>query len=189
MEFVQDVNLIEILEETGISVREEQGLHYLEMADDDEVVHFHLAEEGNDVPVRDGAKVYAMARDTFAGSIEDVIHKLRIDQVLLVPVSEWRNIFDAVAFSLATNEDWQEFDATATVKLNTRDPMLCEPADFQTLSALLQALVNDSDNAKQGLLITTTATPVLVEFVPEGAVRISVGNAVLADEVLETLQA
>ena len=34
-------------------------------------------------------------------------------------------------------------------------------------------------------MLTTTAAPLLVEVIPDGAVRISFGNQVLADEVAD----
>jgi hypothetical protein len=88
---------------------------------------------------------------------------------------------------MASNEDWQEMDATATVELNTRDPLLCEPADMHLLIALVQALVSDADAPDQGLMFIASASPVLVEIVPDGvgAVRVSLGSQVLADELAE----
>jgi hypothetical protein len=81
--------------------------------------------------------------------------------------------------------DWQEFDAIATVELNTRDPLLCDPADFHTLIALMQTLLRDAENADQGLTLLGTASPVVVEVIPDGAVRVSLGSQVLADELAE----
>jgi hypothetical protein len=71
------------------------------------------------------------------------------------------------------------------VELNTRDPLLCEPADFHTLMALLQNLLRDAESPDQGLTLMATASPVLVEIIPDGAVRVSLGSQVLADELAE----
>jgi len=120
--------------------------------------------------------------------VDGIILKLRLEQVLLIPTKPWRHVFDAVAFNLAENEDWQAVDAAATVELNRRDPLLCEQGDFQILNALIHALVQDADNPDQGLMLTTTSAPVLVEFVPEGTFRISVGHQVLADEITELFE-
>ena len=59
------------------------------------------------------------------------------------------------------------------------------PVDPEKLAAG-EALLRDADRPDQGLYITTTAAPVMVQLVPDGAIRISLGNAVLADEVVET---
>jgi hypothetical protein len=89
---------------------------------------------------------------------------------------------------MADNEDWQEFDTTATVELNTRDPLLCVPGDFQTVRELVHALLHDAERPDQGLIITSTAAPLLVEIVPDGAVRVSFGTQVMADEVAEAFE-
>jgi hypothetical protein len=80
-------------------------------------------------------------------------------------------------------------DTAGAVALNTRDPLLCEPADFHTIIDVIKALLSDAERPEQGFVITTTATPFVVEIVPDGAARISIGNPVLADEVAETFTA
>ena len=72
-------------------------------------------------------------------------------------------------------------------ELNTRDPLLCGPADFHTINALIKALLTDAEHPDQGFTLVTTAAPVMMEIIPDGAVRISVGDPVLADEVVETV--
>jgi hypothetical protein len=56
---------------------------------------------------------------------------------------------------------------------------------MHTLSALVQALMQDADAPDQGLMLIATASPVLVELIPDGAMRLSLGSQVLADEVAE----
>ena len=112
----------------------------------------------------------------------------KFSQILMFPVGKWRSVFDAVAFSLASNEDWQEVDAMATVRLNTRDPLICEPGDYHTVRALLGALFSDAQSRDQGVTILSTAKPFIAEVVPEGCVRVMVGSQVLADEIVDSLQ-
>ena len=189
MEFVRSDEVLNLLRDQEIAeFPGEGGRVHMQMADGESVVHLHLADAQCQTAPREGARVIAVEKDRLAKAVEDIIHKLGVDQVLLIPVGKWRNVFDAVAFSLAGNEDWQEFDASSTVQLNTRDPLLCEPGDFQTLNALLKALVSDAENPEQGLMMLTTTAPVLLEFVPAGAVRLSVGRRVLADEVDEIFE-
>lgn len=189
MEFVQNDEVLDLLRDQEIEeVPDESGRVYMQMADGEGVVHLHLADEQCQSEPRLGARLIEMKRDRLAETVEGIIHKLGLDQVLLIPVGKWRDVFDAVAFSLAENEDWQEFDAASTIQLNTRSPLLCEPGDFQTLNALMHALVSDAENPEQGLMMLTTSAPVLLEFVPDGAVRLSVGRQVLADEVDEIFE-
>lgn len=186
MEFVSYEEVVDLLDEYGVDeVAESEERIHLNMCDAEGVVHLHLACPETSSRPRPGATVIPVEKSRLPKLVEHIIHLLHLSQVLLIPVGKWRKVFDAVAFSLAQNEDWQEIDAAATVELNTRDPLLCEPADFHTLIALIQALVQDADAPDQGLMFLATASPVLVEVVPDGAVRISLGSQVLADEVAE----
>jgi hypothetical protein len=190
VEFVEYGEAIELLREHGIrEVPDGEERVWLELSGgDDDVVHLHLACGESTTPPRAGAGVVPVDKKQLAASIDQIIHKLHLNQVLLIPVAKWRRVFDAVAFSLADNEEWQAVDTAATVELNTRDPLLCEPGDFQTIHALVEALFSDAETSDQGLMITTTAAPLMVELVPDGAVRISVGNPVLADELADTFR-
>jgi hypothetical protein len=158
---------------------------YLNMLDGDGVVHIHLACPQTACKPRNGATVIAVEKERLPKVVEHIIHLLNLDQLVLIPIGKWRRVFDAVAFSLASNEDWQEIDATATVELNTRDPLLCQPADYHTVIALISALVHDAESPDQGLMFLAIGSPVLVEVIPDGAVRISLGSQVLADELAE----
>ena len=190
MEFVDYAEAIELLKEQGIrEVPGERDRVSLTLGENEDVVHLHLACRESTSNPHDDADVVSMEKERLPTVVEHILHKLHLSQVLLIPVTRWRQVFDAVAFSMAENEDWQAIDTAATVALNTRDPLLCEPADFHTLIHLIKSLMADAESPDQGLMITTTAAPVMVELVPDGAVRISVGNPVLADEVVETFGA
>ena len=187
MEFVDHGEAIEALSEQGLrEASAGEDLFGLTMDNSDDVVHLHFACADSTSTPHEGADVVSIEKDRLPDAVEHLLHKLHLTQVLLIPVGKWRKVFDAVAFSLADNEDWQAVDTAATVALNTRDPLLCEPAEFHTINALIRALFNDAENTDQGLMLTTTTAPVLVELVPGGAVRISIGDPVLADEVVET---
>ncbi|NNM26497.1 MAG: hypothetical protein HKO59_11030 [Phycisphaerales bacterium] len=190
MEFVRDEDLLGVLKVHGVTASTETDDRvYLRMAAADGVVaRIHLKTADADADPEEGARVFTVDAEKIPDAIDSVIHKLHLREVLLVPVGKWRHLFDAVAFRLAENEDWQEIDATATVELNTRDPLLCEPGDFHTLSALMHAIISDAERPEQGVMLTTTTAPLLVEVVPEGTVRMSFGSQVMADEVAETLE-
>jgi hypothetical protein len=189
VEFVSYGEALDLLREQGIrEVEDGNGRIWLELSEGSDVVHLHLACAQSTATPRSGADIVPVERASLADAVEHILHKLHVPQWLLIPVSKWRKVFDAVAFSMAENEDWQAVDAAATVELNTRDPLLCEPGDMHTVGALIRALFCDAQGADQGLMLTTTATPLMVELVPDGAVRIAVGNPVLADELAETFQ-
>lgn len=188
MEFVEENEIADLIRDhklTRVAVGEEEV--YLRMDDAEALVYMHLACPESAAQPHNGASVVQVDKSRLPGLVEHIIHLLHIDQVVLIPVGKWRKVFDAVAFSLASNEDWQEMDATATVELNTRDPLLCEPGDFHTLIALIEALLSDAERPDQGLMMVPTAAPVLMEIVPDGAVRITLANQALADELNDVL--
>lgn len=186
MEFVSFEEVVDLLDDYGIEQRPEgPDCIHLRMAEGEGVVHVHLGCAQTKAKPLAGATTVKIEKENLPKVVEHIIHLLHLNQAVLVPVGKWRRVFDAVAFSLAQNEDWQEMDATATVELNTRDPLLCEPADMHTLIALIQALLQDAESPDQGLTLIATASPVLMEVVPDGAVRISLGSQVLADELTE----
>ncbi len=186
MEFVSHDEVVDLLDDYGIEeVVEGDGRMYLRMADQEGVVHLHLADGRCASKPHTGARVVKVDKARLPKTLDHIMHRLHLNQALLMPVGKWRKVFDAVAFSLASHPAWQEMDATATVELNTRDPLLCEPADMRTVIDLITALINDASASDQGLLMLATTSPVLVEVVPDGAVRISLANQALADEVAE----
>ncbi len=119
-------------------------------------------------------------------SLVATIHKTHGGRTLMVPVAKWRSVFDAVAFSMAGDESWQEFDASATIKLNTRDPLLFESGDEHTLVGLITALMNDGESQEQGVFIIPVGVPLLVHLQPSGPVKFWFGTSALADEVQES---
>ncbi|MHC5004655.1 MAG: hypothetical protein ACYTJ0_16195 [Planctomycetota bacterium] len=188
MEFVNQSEIVDLLRNYGCEeVTEGEDRVRLSMQDQEGVVHLHLATETSTTTPRDGAKVMSVPTDELPSMIERIIHGLNLSDLLLIPVAKWRKVFDAVAFSLAANEEWQEFDATATVELNTRDPLLCGPADHPLVVELVRALISDAEGPDQGLMLTSTGVPVLAEIIPDGSIRLSFGNQVLADEFLDTV--
>lgn len=186
MEFLANHDEVsELIRAHGIE-RAERGddLEGFEMSNGDEVVLVADDAEG-DAPSGDNTRT--LPRAELASALDQILHRLNLTELLLIPIGKWRNVFDAVAFSLAENEAWQEVDAAATVELNSRDPLLCERADFHTLEELVKALMNDAETPDQGFTILSTASPVLIDITPSGFIRITVGNRALADEVLESV--
>jgi hypothetical protein len=126
-----------------------------------------------------------MNAESLVTAVTESIRKIHQGQTVLVPSGKWRSVFDAVAFSMAGDELWQEFDASATIKLNTRDPLLFETGDEQILISLLTALMNNGETPEQSVFLISAGAPILVHLQPGGPVKLWFGNSVLADEVRE----
>jgi hypothetical protein len=189
VEFIDYDEALNLLREQGIREVPEGDRIGLELKGREAVIRLHLACSESSSAPHEGADVVSVAKDRLPGAVEHILHKLHLAQTLLIPVSKWRHVFDAVAFSMAGNEDWQAVDTAGAVALNSRDPLLCDPGDLHTIIELIKALLSDAERPEQGFVLTTTAAPFVLEIVPDGAARISIGNPVLADEVAETLGA
>lgn len=190
MEFVSYDEAMDVLRRLGVvdTHRTESELR-LELVDSEDVVHLHLVPGGaaggvGDAATRSGATVIDVAKPRLPDVIDHLVHKLGLKQLFLVPIGKWRRVFDAVAFSLASNAHWQEIDSTASVSLNTRDPLLCEPQDFRMMRDLIAAILSDAEQPDQGLMITSTKSPFMVELHPDGTARVTVGGAAVADEIV-----
>jgi hypothetical protein len=192
LEFVSYAEAWELLREMDVveATRTEAELHLA--LGDPEATQIFIHCDGSRPAAPGGAQApgvqtLQLEKAKIADALEHLLNKLHLQQVFLVPVGKWRKVFDAVAFSLASNEHWQEVDATASVALNTRDPLLCEPGDFHTVASLIRALFSDAESPDQGITITTPKMPFVIEIHPDGATRMSIGSAAVADEVMSTV--
>tara|TARA_B000000441_G_C21675024_1_gene309715 strand:+ start:225 stop:782 length:558 start_codon:yes stop_codon:yes gene_type:complete len=178
--------IAELLRSHGIAQSSQDEEHvYYRMTDDAAVLHRQLSTPDSQIEPLEGAEMVEVANDRMAEVTDAILHKLHHNQIILIPVGKWRSIFDAVAFSLAQNEEWQAIDAAATVELNSRDPLLSDTGDLHLLCDLVKALMQDSETPDQGLMVITAGVPLVMEIVPAGGIRMSFGNQAVAEEVAE----
>ncbi len=155
--------------------------------DDDHAYVKHCLDNESCLPceVDEKTQCFTVVPELMTEKVVCAIHKIHEGRTLMLPTSKWRSVFDVVAFSMATDESWQEFDASATIKLNTRDPLLFEGGDEQTLVGLVTALMNDGETKDQGVFLIPVGAPLLLHIQPGGPVKLYFGNDALADEVKE----
>ncbi|MBC8201629.1 MAG: hypothetical protein H8E86_06230 [Planctomycetes bacterium] len=184
MDFLPEQEISDLLREFGIATTQEgDDCAHLEMRPDSADVRDCLCIDGDSCdPEWDCMTVDG---DTLVTAAIESVRKIHQGQTVLLPCRKWRSIFDAVAFSMAEDELWQEFDASATIKLNTRDPLLFEAGDEQILASLITALMNDGETQEQSVFLISAGAPILVHLQPGGPVKLWFGNSVLADEVRE----
>ncbi len=186
MDFLPEQEISELLDELGVATRP-GGEHcvFMAMDDDHADIKHCLCNDAN--PCESDSRTLCVEMDTNAmvQSLLGAIHKIHEGQTLMIPVGKWRSAFDAVAFSMAEDEAWQEFDASAAIKLNTRDPLLFESGDEQLLASLVTSLMNDGEAQNQGVYLIPVGAPVLIHIQPGGPVKFWFGTSVLADEVRE----
>ena len=192
MEFVAASELKGILEDNDLEqLPPENDCIFLGMLGDEVTRHHFVPADGEAPvprPVADGAIVHRVSIERVHEVFEGIIHRLHLDQVVIVPVARWSHLFDGIAFSLAENEDWQEFDAAATVERNTRDPLLVLPADFPTIADVMMALLRDCEELAQSVMVLSPAVPLLVTLVPGGTMQVACGTPVIADELTDILE-
>lgn len=127
-------------------------------------------------------------RDALPRVIENLLHKHRVNEALVIPVGKWRSVCDVLAFELASDPSWQDVDAEASLHLNTRDPLLLTPRDFHIVPTMLGALMRaapDDGSGEHDLTIVAAGVGMLVEFRASGAVVLTAANPAFCDELAE----
>ena len=128
MEFIKFDEAMAALIEIGIqaTVRHDDCLQLEAIPDQHRALvrHLHLADDASASDPHDDARRITMPTLQLADAIDNMVGQLHLSQLLLLPVGKWREVFDAVAFVLATNEDWQAVDAMATVERGSNDKPL-----------------------------------------------------------------
>lgn len=131
--------------------------------------------EGAEPDVSD-AEVLAVPRERAGEAIEHILHKLHFSPLLLFPIGTWRDVFEVVSPALLDNAAWMDIDTSATIKLNTRDPLRIELRDLHTVRAVLDAVLGHATALRQGVSIAALAAPLLIEVDPECGVLLTTGS-------------
>lgn len=186
MDFLTEQEISDLLVELGVQLRQEGDTSVFMEIDSGHTTAKHcLCNDLNRCDGDVGTSCFEMNAETMITSITDAVNKIHEGRTLMIPVGKWRSMFDAVAFSMASDESWQEFDASATIKLNTRDPLLFESGDEQTLVELIKSLMTYGETKEQGIFLIPVGAPLLIHVQPGGPVKFWFGNSALADEVRE----
>jgi hypothetical protein len=136
----------------------------------------------HDLDVADAEKL-SIPREKAGEVLEHILHKLHLAPLLILPIGKWRPVFDLITNALTHNEQWMAIDAEATIELNTRDPLLCEPRDLHLLREMATVILRDGVELAQGISIAAIQSPILVEVEPLGGILLTICNEGLADEV------
>ena len=186
MDFLPEQEISELISELGVLQRA-GGEHciFMQMDAEHTAVKHCLCNDGCPCESDEDTLCCDMNTVEMVQSLVATIHKTHGGRTLMIPVAKWRFAFDAVAFSMAGDESWQEFDASAAIKLNTRDPLLFESGDEHTLIGLVTSLMNDGETPEQGAFLIPVGVPLLIHLQPGGPLKFWFGTSALADEILE----
>jgi hypothetical protein len=153
---------------------------HLDFDDSATVVAFDVAAEDHAKAARLPAAIRRVARREIGPIVEGVVHKLKLPEVVAIPVGRWREVFDAVAQPMSTHAQWREIDAAAMVELNTRDPLKFGPEHHHMLRDLVDAVVAEGQAPAQGITIVALGVRLLLEVLPAGQLIILAGDDHLA---------
>ena len=141
MEFVESTEVEEVMQNLQIGAEDvNEHVCRLDLAEQADLTRHELKLEPEQLATR----------------LDEILGRLSLDQLLVVPTGKWSDILDAVAFGMAEVEAWQEFDHVATVHRNGRDPVLCHSADLPLLRRLIEILARDGEGDEQSLQVLSS---------------------------------
>jgi hypothetical protein len=159
----------------------------LELPDDPAVVVIDVAANDHAELKSLPASLKRVPRNAIAHFLEALVHKMHLQRSYLIPVGNWRRIFEAVSQGMAGNAAWRAVDAAACVELNTRDPLVFNLADAHTLCQLIRVLLRDGRGPEHGVTLCSDGAPLVVEVMPAGEMIIFAGKPDLARQCEELL--
>ena len=125
MEFVQYREVLPGLQEQGlIETADDAGLSRLEIEPQPRLKTLHVHDPSSKIPPYPDAIVITRPKSELADFLEQVLDRIHLNEVLVIPVSQWRSVIDCVAFDLAADEEWQEIDRLAALNQNTRNALV-----------------------------------------------------------------
>jgi hypothetical protein len=185
VEFVERRQMLEALRGKGVVERESGELVHLEI---------DAARRGGTVTLTaggpatapEGSIVIEVAAERLAATLEAAIHKFHLFPLYLVPAARWRVVFATVAFGLAANPQWTEIDSAATVELNTRDPLLCDPGHLHVLRELIRVLLAEGGLDENATLhLVAPGKSLLARITPGRPITVECGDAGTAAALAE----
>lgn len=125
--------------------------------------------------------------DQLGRAVEELVHGAHMAMPVMIPVGQWRDVFDLVAFELAGDEVWDEVDAEAALHQHTRDPLGLHQKQRHVLSKIVDALLATASEEKHDLTIAALDTPVLIEVLHCGQIRLVCIGQDTADSLIDSL--
>lgn len=158
------------------------GLH-VDLDESTEVVAIDVAADDHPQAATLDAAIRRVPRSEFGPIVEGMVHKLRLPETAVIPVGRWRDVFEAVAGPMSVHPQWAEVDAAATVKLNTRDPLIFGPGNHHLLRDLVAAVATSGTRPAQGISVVAIGVRLVVEVLPCGQMIVLAGDEQLAHPV------
>lgn len=113
-----------------------------------------------------------MCRERMGECAERLLHRAHINDFMMMPLQRWRPILDAIAFDLASNEDWREVDADASLHQNSREPLVMMARNRGLVRAIIDSLTCNGAGPEIDLTIAALDAPVVLEWRGRGALTL-----------------
>lgn len=175
MEFVVYQDVLPGMQELGVvEVEDADGLSRLELEPGKNLKVIHVKCPASRVePYPEASMVVDRSREEIERLLQHILHRLHIAEVLVIPVSCWREVINCVAYDLASDEAWQEMDAVSAIHQNTRNPLAVTPAEYHVLYEMVVSLFNNGSGPRHDLVITSDVAPLLIEVFHDGALSLT----------------
>ncbi|MCE9618399.1 MAG: hypothetical protein K8R92_00625 [Planctomycetes bacterium] len=188
MEFVTFEEAWSLLRRLGVTKATDTPKEFrLELADSPSVVVIDVAAADHAEIKSLPADLRRVPRNAIANFIEALVHKMHLQRTYLIPVGNWRKVFEAVSPGMASSPAWRMVDAAACVELNTRDPLVFTLADAHTLRDLIRVILKDGRGIEHGVTLCSDGAPLVIEVMPAGEMIIFAGRPELARQCTELL--
>jgi len=186
VEFLRYPQIVPVLNEHGIVEAGDDARRTFTLTSPDAAcVHFR-ATPGPDDPA--GSIRVPLQRLTSIP--EEVLLRLHVGDVALIPVGTWRSILDAAAFALAKDEKWLTVDAEASMHQNSRDPLAVTPKSRHIIGVLLGGLIESgADGADHELHLLSLTSPLVLRLSPGGRIDVWCPTAAIAERVASVVNA
>ena len=188
MEFVTFEEAWSLLRRLGVTkVTDAPNEMRFELADSPSVVVIDVAANDH-VDIKSLPKeVRRVERNAIANFVEALVHKMHLQRTYVIPIGKWRQIFEAVSHGMVSNAAWRGVDTSASVELNTRDPLQFNLADAHTLRDLIKVILRDGRGIEHGITLCSDGAPLVIEVMPAGEMIIFAGRPDLAKQCEELL--
>ncbi len=186
MDFLAYAKALPVIEELGVEADEQDGMVRFTIVDDRCVTMSIGAKPPADEPTD---RTLEVATDLLPRLCDEVFHALNINEVALVPFTQWRAVLDLTAFDMANVERWLDIDAEASLHQNSRDPLFVSRDEHETLETMVRSLLTNAEKIEQSIaVIASGGTALVVEVLPPDRLFVQCVGEGVADRVMEYLR-
>jgi hypothetical protein len=186
VDFLAYAKALPVIEELGVEADEQDGMVRFTIVDDRCVTMSIGAKPPADQPTD---RTLETPTELLPRLCDEVFHSLNINEVAMVPFTQWRAVLDLTAFDMANVERWLDIDAEASLHQNSRDPLFVSRDEHETLETMVRSLLTNAEKVEQSIaVIASGGTALVVEVLPPDRLFVQCVGEGVADRVMEYLR-